>query len=220
MGRKDRLLCTSVPYRRGLIEVVPGVHRGLVNVEAWTIHPDWPVTDAQQIPAEPPDGAITGNVEIELTPEEARRFAAAILEAAAAAETTTVFELEGTRIATLDDFYDEISRVVIPDSNWGRNLDAFNDILRGGFGTPDGGFLIRWKDHETSRRNLGYAETVRQLERRLARCHPANRDAVAHDLQAAQRGDGDTVFDWLIEIIRDHGPSGSEAEDGIALDLE
>jgi hypothetical protein len=32
-------------------------------------------------------------------------------------------------------------------------------------------------------------------------------------------GEGSTVFDWLIEIIRDHGPGGSESEDGVILDL-
>jgi hypothetical protein len=49
---------------------------------------------------------------------------------AEAAERAAIFELDGLRIRTLDDFYDEISRVLIPGSGWGRNLDAFNDILR------------------------------------------------------------------------------------------
>lgn len=133
---------------------------------------------------------------------------------------TTVFELDGSRTRTLENFYDEISRVLIPGADWGHNLDAFNDILRGGFGTPDGGFVIRWKDHGRSQQMLGHLETVRQLELRLARCHPSNRDAVARDLEAARRGQGPTVFDWLVEIIRDHGPDGSQAEDGVVLDLQ
>lgn len=219
MGRQHRLLCDNVSYRRGEFEITPNIHRGLVNLEAWTIHPDAPLPDGEGTHGELPDEAYTGNVEIELTPEQARRLAAAILEAAGAAESTAVFELEGMRITTLDDFYEEISRVLIPDCAWGRNLDALNDILRGGFGTPDGGFTIRWRDHELSRSNLGHAETVRQLQRRLERCHPTNRDAVARDLEAARRGDGPTVFDWLIEIIRDHGPGGAEGEDGVVLEL-
>ena len=48
-------------------------------------------------------------------------------------------EIDGTRFDTLEGFYDEVSRQLIPRSDWGRNLDAFNDILRGGFGTPEGG---------------------------------------------------------------------------------
>lgn len=54
----------------------------------------------------------------------------------------TEYILDGTRITSLETFYDEISRVVIPGHQWGRNLDALNDILRGGFGTPDEGFTI------------------------------------------------------------------------------
>ena len=75
---------------------------------------------------------------------------------------------------------------MIPDAQWGRNLDAFNDILRGGFGTPDDGFILRWLNHDVSRRRLGYPETVRQLELRLERCHPTNRERVRAELAREQ----------------------------------
>ena len=39
-------------------------------------------------------------------------------------------------MATIDDFYSEVQRVLCPDfKKIGRNLDAFVDVLRGGFGT-------------------------------------------------------------------------------------
>jgi RNAse (barnase) inhibitor barstar len=133
--------------------------------------------------------------------------------------TMTEYEIDGKNFSTLEEFYDEISRVLIPGAWWGRNLDAFNDILRGGFGTPDGGFTLRWLNHDVSRQRLGYAETVRQLELRLQRCHPSNRESVAAELAQAQAHTGPTVFDWLIEIIRIHGPGGEEAEDGVDLVL-
>ena len=65
------------------------------------------------------------------------------------------YEIDGRRFATLDEFYEEISRVLIPGAKWGHNLDAFNDILRGGFGTPDGGFVLRWVNSDVSRQRLG-----------------------------------------------------------------
>src|SRR5262245_56734083 len=130
------------------------------------------------------------------------------------------YVLDGARFSTLEDFYDEVSRVLIPDVFWGRNLDSFNDILRGGFGTPEGGFRIRWKNHRESRRRLGYAETIRQLRLRLDGCHPSNRPSVAMDLEGALRHEGSTVFDWLVEVIRVHGENGSEREDGVELILE
>jgi RNAse (barnase) inhibitor barstar len=60
------------------------------------------------------------------------------------------YEIDGSRFATLDEFYDELDRV-LDLSPWGRNLDAFNDILRGGFGTPDERFVLHWKNHHFAR---------------------------------------------------------------------
>ncbi|MBL8537674.1 MAG: barstar family protein [Hyphomonadaceae bacterium] len=41
---------------------------------------------------------------------------------------TPEYVIDGSRITSLETFYDEITRVVIPDYPWGRNLDAFNDM--------------------------------------------------------------------------------------------
>lgn len=101
----------------------------------------------------------------------------------------------------------EILVSAVTGGYFGRNLDAFNDCLRGGFGTPeDDDFVVEWRDHEVSRLNLGYPETVRQLELRLTRCHPTNRSAVRADLEAARAGRGTRVFDWLVEIFEDQVP--------------
>jgi RNAse (barnase) inhibitor barstar len=129
------------------------------------------------------------------------------------------YEIDGERFATLEEFYDEIDRVMHL-SPWGHNLDAFNDILRGGFGTPEGGFTIRWKNHNTSRERLGYAETVRQLNLRLERCHPESRDTVSQYLQDAQQGRDQTAFDWLVDAIHKHGPGGEEEQDRVELILD
>lgn len=129
------------------------------------------------------------------------------------------YVIDGNAFSTLEEFYDVVGRVLIPGASWGRNLDAFNDILRGGFGTPDGGFEFIWNDSKISEQRLGYPETVRQLEKRLQRCHPSNRGAVAEQLALARGDEGPTVFDWLVEIIRDHGPGGDEKEDRVLLTL-
>jgi RNAse (barnase) inhibitor barstar len=63
--------------------------------------------------------------------------------------------IDGHRFSTIAGFFEEVSRVLIPGAAWGRNLDAFNDILRGGFGTPPGGFEIRWVNHGVSKDLLG-----------------------------------------------------------------
>jgi RNAse (barnase) inhibitor barstar len=66
-----------------------------------------------------------------------------------------IFDLDGDTIHDLDDFYEQVSEQVTPGASWGRNLDAFNDVLRGGFGTPTGDWVLRWHDAATSRARLG-----------------------------------------------------------------
>jgi hypothetical protein len=50
-------------------------------------------------------------------------------------DSRIVCEIDGQRFSTLEEFYEEISRALVLNAEWGHNLDAFNDILRGGFGT-------------------------------------------------------------------------------------
>lgn len=130
-----------------------------------------------------------------------------------------VYEIDGEDFETLEGFYDTVTEVLLAGSEWGRNLDAFNDILRGGFGTPEGGFVFRWKNSAASRQRLGYRETERQLQQRLALCHRSHRDGVLKDIEKARKGVGQTLFDVLVEIIEVHGPDGDESEDGVELIL-
>ncbi len=127
-------------------------------------------------------------------------------------------EIDGAEFRTLEEFYDHFGARALT-APYGRNLNAFNDVLRGGFGTPEGGFTLRWLAHEKSRERLGYEETVRQLRLGLERCHPDNVAGVEKELQEAMHRRGPTVFDWLVAIIREHGPGGREASDGVELDL-
>jgi RNAse (barnase) inhibitor barstar len=121
---------------------------------------------------------------------------------------TSVYVLDGTQVRTLEDFWRVIGEAINgPGGYFGRNLDAFADCLSGGFGTPDDDdYVVEWRDHATSREYLSHAETARQLELRLSRCHPTNRPAVSADLVAARGGHGKTVFDWLVEILEDRAP--------------
>lgn len=129
-----------------------------------------------------------------------------------------VFVIDGRNFDSLEGFYDEVGRS-LGTAAWGRNLDAFNDILRGGFGTPEGGFVLRWLNSDVSRVALGYGATVKYLEQKLQHCHPDNVPYVSVDLEAAHRGEGPTLFDVVLEIIRDHGADGQEHEDGVELQL-
>ncbi len=126
--------------------------------------------------------------------------------------------LEGARFDDFDGFVQEFSRH-LDDFEWHGSLDAFNDILRGGCGTPDGGFEIQWVDSAHSRRALGWPATIRWLEEALTRCHASHIPSLTRQLEHARYEEGTTLFDWIIDIIQVHCPGGSEAADNVRLVL-
>jgi RNAse (barnase) inhibitor barstar len=68
-----------------------------------------------------------------------------------------IFEIDGSRFSTLEGFFEEFSAQVIPGAAWGKNLNALDDVLHGGFGTPEEGYALRWKNSAISKRTLGAA---------------------------------------------------------------
>jgi RNAse (barnase) inhibitor barstar len=110
--------------------------------------------------------------------------------------------------SNLIEFYDEIERKFTKDLDWkiGRNLDAFNDVMRGGFGAYEyeEDIEILWTNSIKSRKVFGYQETVKYLEGILKTCHPLNRENVQKELDLAKSEQGDTLFEIILEIITDN----------------
>lgn len=123
--------------------------------------------------------------------------------------------IDGARFADFEGFAREFSRL-LDDYRWQGNLDAFNDILGGGFGTPDGCWVLRWRNSELSRSALGHEATIRRLRGLLRTCHPSNRSAMRARIASAERGEGPTLFDEIVEMIRRHAPRSAG---GIHLEL-
>lgn len=109
------------------------------------------------------------------------------------------YYIDGANFHNLDEFYEEISRQMIPDVKWGRNLDAFYDVLGGGFGLPNEDWRLVWKNAEISRERLGYPYTAKWYKERLERTRLAQ--DVEH-FEAAQRQEGETIFDILVLTIK------------------
>lgn len=124
---------------------------------------------------------------------------------------TVTYVIEGSRITDLDRFWAEIGEAVNgPGGYFGRNLDAFADCLTGGMGTPDDGdFVIEWRDHTRSARALGHEETARHLDQLAGRAHESNRSRLREESAQAALGRGPTLFDRLVEIIRDRTEPGT-----------
>jgi len=130
-----------------------------------------------------------------------------------------VIEIDGSHFDDLDGFAAQFSARALSGYQWRGHLDAFNDILRGGFGTPEHGFVLRWLNSSLSIDRLGYDETIKWLERIRQTCHPSNVPRIEAELAAARRREGPTLFDIIVEIIHTHGPGGAEAEDNVLLEL-
>ena len=125
-----------------------------------------------------------------------------------------VYLIDGTKVHRLEDFYREIGAAINgPGGYFGENLDALDDCLNGGFGSPDeGGYIIRWAHAEASRHALGYEETVRQLADRYLHEHESWHEETLQKIEDAKRHVGPTVFDWLVEIFTDAKERGVELQ--------
>lgn len=68
------------------------------------------------------------------------------------------FTIDGNNFSDLEGFYDEIDKILTKDLEWktGHNLDAYNDLLRGGFEVHDEEpIVLKWLNYEKSKRELG-----------------------------------------------------------------
>lgn len=116
--------------------------------------------------------------------------------------------IDGNAFDNMQSFYTEVQNKLTSGLTWeiGRNLNAFNDILWGGFGVHEyeEQVCIEWFDSEKSRVDLGYEETVRSYKEVLKNCHPSSVSSVANRLEEALSKQGDTIFDTIIAIIESH----------------
>ena len=93
-----------------------------------------------------------------------------------------IFLLDGNRFSDMEGFYDEIDRLLTKNLQWktGHNLNAFDDLLRGGFGVHEyvEPITIRWMNYDKSKKELG-AETVLMLLETMLQ----NFDDTDHDVK-------------------------------------
>ena len=117
-------------------------------------------------------------------------------------------EIDGNNFSTFESFYKEVDIKFTKNLDWetGKNLDAFNDILRGGFGVYeyDEPVKVIWLNSQKSRNDLGWDETIKYLNLKLQYCHPSNIKFVKADLKRAKQHNGETLFDILVSIIKSH----------------
>ena len=68
----QKIRCNDVRYRQGFVEVTSDIHAEHINVEVWNVHPDWDISDKAFDDTRLSDEAFVGNVELELSTEQAK----------------------------------------------------------------------------------------------------------------------------------------------------
>jgi RNAse (barnase) inhibitor barstar len=116
--------------------------------------------------------------------------------------------IDGNNFSNLDGFYDEVEKQLTSGLDWkiGRNLDAFNDVLRGGFGKFEYEEPIKliWKNSEKSKKELGYEQMISRLQELLKTCHPSNISIIEKEIQDIKTNHKPSLFDTILDIIRSH----------------
>ena len=65
------------------------------------------------------------------------------------------YRIDGAAFGDLEGFYDEIEGQLLSGAEWGRSLDALDEILRGEVGPLPKEFRLVWEHSDLSRRRLG-----------------------------------------------------------------
>ncbi|MDQ1090060.1 barstar family protein [Siphonobacter sp. SORGH_AS_1065] len=116
--------------------------------------------------------------------------------------------IDGEHIHDIESFYEEINRVFMAEEDWklGASLDAFDDLLYGGYGIAKEAKKVEliWKNAEKSRLGLGYAITKAYYEQKLQPGSSYNKALFQEKLQDLEGGHGQTYFDLLVTIIAEH----------------
>ena len=118
------------------------------------------------------------------------------------------FVLDGNRFSDIAGFYRELNHLFMEGESWqlGESLDAFDDLLYGGFGALAGQeeMVLRWRHFEKSRADLGLDATRNYYRNKLANPQQYNTALAGQQLKALEAGGGQTYFDILLEIIAAH----------------
>jgi uncharacterized protein (TIGR02996 family) len=113
-----------------------------------------------------------------------------------------VITIDGRDFSTLAGFIGTLGRAIYGEDHQDTaNLDWLNDILAWRRGELMSTYTLVWRNSEESRQRLGHAETVREMEKRNQQQFPFGHCKAVSNIDEARRGEGPTVFDWIMESI-------------------
>jgi hypothetical protein len=113
-------------------------------------------------------------------------------------------EIDGQDFRTLDELFAVIGAVLIPGERWDKNLDAFNDILCWPLARDPEPYILVWRRSNLSRRRLNHGAAEKHWQEVIRSCGGTPSKWQAEQLARAERCEGPTAFDWIVEIIERH----------------
>lgn len=107
--------------------------------------------------------------------------------------------INGGHFSDLEGFYEEVSQLFMKDEDWKiGTLDGFDDIL---YGVETD---ITWKHSQKSKEDLGFDLTKEFYENKIRQGKPFNVQLIQQKLYELIAGNGQALFEILIEIIESH----------------
>ena len=110
--------------------------------------------------------------------------------------------IDGNNFSDFEGFVHEFNiNVVGDDRTWTGGFGMLNDLLRGGYGTPEGVFAIEWRHSHKSQKDLGKEATLAWLEAAKDKVHPASRENWSMQIALMKQNTGETLFMRVVNII-------------------
>ena len=116
--------------------------------------------------------------------------------------------INGNNFSDLEIFYDKIDQVLTKDLDWNtvHNLNAFNDLLHGGFGVYEyeEPITLIWENITKSKIDLGLEPTWKWYQQKIAENKVENQHFFTDRLKELTENNGQLLFDIILEIISEH----------------
>lgn len=112
--------------------------------------------------------------------------------------------LDANQFNDLEGFYTTIYGLMDWHEDWApaHNLDTLNDVLYSGFGTEP--IILVWQQAGKSKADLGLEATSVFYQNKIDQGKPYNVIWAQEQLDALNAGEGQTLFDIIVEILQSH----------------
>jgi hypothetical protein len=113
------------------------------------------------------------------------------------------FTIDGRAVRSFEDFAEAVNAGFVRHigGTWNGNLDAFNDFLSW---PPETNYELEVLGAETCGQHLGHAAKAAWLRAHIGTCHPSNVADMKARLVQAESGEGETLFEVILEIVADN----------------